>query len=343
MNKSKGNTNPDISSVFISVGEDVKKASPKASIIIPAYNVAEFISETLNSVIRQTFDDFEVIVINDGSPDTEEFEKEIESFRRKIIYLRQENRGAAIARNIAIENARGELLAFLDGDDVWKPEYLESQINFLEKNEFDLVYANAELFGGSQYDGQTFMQTAPSTGEANFETLLDLRCNIITSGTVVRRKTVLDAGMFEWKKIRGHDFVLWLKAAQNGARIGYQNRVLLKYRVRPDSLSGDSVQRVQREIDIFQYVKTIFQLNERQRHIIAKHLERLASDLEIEHGKSFLLQERFEAAKSAFEKANQYRRSNRLRLIIWLIGFAPRLFLKFYKARRSEEIAFVPK
>lgn len=329
--------------ILKSVGENVKKSAPKASVVMPAYNIAEYIAESLDSVLAQTFKDYETIVINDGSLDTKELEKNLESYRDKIIYLKQENRGAGIARNIAVEHARGELVAFLDGDDVWKPDFLAAQIEFLEKNDFDMVYADAELFGGSIYDGQTFMQTAPSAGKVDFESLLDLRCNVITSGTVVRRQTIFDAGMFEWKRIRAQDFVLWLKIARSGARVGYQKKILLKYRVRPDSLSGDSVQRVRREIDVFRRVENLFELSKSQRKIINRHLERLEADLEVERGKSYLLQENFAAAKDAFQNANRYRRSNRLRLIIWLIRFAPRLFLKIYKARRAKEIAFFPK
>jgi len=324
------------------VGRDVVKHAPKVSIITPAYNIAEFVAETLDSVFAQTFKDYEIIVINDGSPDTAEFERVLEPFYDKIIYLKQENAGAGAARNAAIRHARGELLAFLDGDDVWLPEFLESQVEFLEENGYDLVYADALLFGGSVYDGKTFMETAPSVGEADFDSLLDLRCNIITSGTIARRKNVLDAEMFEIESVRAHDFVLWLKIANNGGRVGYQRRVLLKYRVRRESLSGNSVQRVEREIDVYYRVKKLFALNETQQLIIKNHLKRLESDLEVERGKYFLLKGKFDAAKTAFAKANEHRRSNRLRVIIGLLQIAPRLILKFYQSRRAAEIAFVP-
>lgn len=324
------------------VGRDVIKTAPKVSIITPAYNISEFVVETLNSVFAQTFQDFEIIIINDGSPDTVEFEKVLEPFFDKIVYLKQENAGAGAARNVGIENARGEFLAFLDGDDVWLPEFLESQIEFLEENNYDLVYADALLFGGSVYDGTTFMETAPSAGEVGFDCLLDLRCNIITSGTVARKQNVLEAGMFELEQVRAHDFVLWLKMARNGTRIGYKRKTLLKYRVRLESLSGNSIDRVVREIDVFRRVGKIFELDEKQQFIVEKHLGRLESDLEIERGKSFLLQKEFGAAKDSFAKANEHRRSNRLRIIIGLLQIAPRLTLKFYQSRRAGEIAFVP-
>lgn len=325
------------------IGKSVSSAAPKVSIIIPAYNVAEYIAETLDSVLAQTFKDYEIILVNDGSPDTEEFERVLEPYFEHIIYICQENIGAGAARDVAIEKSRGGLLAFLDGDDVWLSEYLKSQVDFLEKNNYDLVYSDALLFGGSVYDGQHYSQTSPSEGEANFESLLDLRCNVITSGAVARKQAVIDAGMFEQEKVRAHDFVLWLKMAHQGSRVGYQKRVLLKYRVRLDSLSGDSIQRLEREIEVFKRVSKMFPLDEPQKEIVRHHTARISADLEVERGKSFLLEENFDAARAAFEKANRYRRSNRLRVIIGLINIAPRVLLKIYQSRRAGEIDFVPK
>lgn len=316
--------------------------SPKVSIIIPAYNIARFISETLNSVFIQTFTDFEVIIINDGSPDTEEFEKALEPYLEKIVYLKIENIGAGAARNFGIEEARGELLAFLDGDDIWFPEYLESQIAFLEKNGFDLVYSDAILFGGSAADGRNYMLDAPSEGETDFDSLLDLRCNVITSGTVVKRKNVVEVGMFEWEKVRAHDFILWLKLAKNKTKIGYQKKVLLRYRVRIDSLTGDSFQKIQREIDVFQRISKFIELEEAHKKITQKHLERLNAAMEVERGKSYLLQKKFDSARQAFEAGNRYQHSIKLNVIIWALRLTPNLLLKFFQSRRAEEIAFIP-
>lgn len=316
------------------VGENVKD-SPRVSIIMPAYNISEYIAETLDSVFAQTFTDFEIIIANDGSPDTEEFERVLEPYFDKIVYLKHENRGAGAARNVAIENSRGKLLAFLDGDDVWFAEFLESQIEFLEKNDFDMVYADAIHFGGSELDGVRYMQNSPSEGEANFENLLDLRCNVITSGTVVKKDFVEKAGMFETEKVRAHDFHLWLRIAKLGAKIGYQRQVLLKYRVREGNLSGDSIQQIEREIDVFRRVSEKIELNEGQKKLVENQLHRLESALEIEKGKTFFLQKDFLSAQKSFEKANEYRHSIKLTAIVWLLRIAPQLMLKFYQLLRA--------
>src|SRR5580658_5003046 len=88
--------------------------TPKVSVIIPAYKTAAFVAETLNSVFGQTFRNFEVIVINDGSPDTAELEVALQPYRDRIRYIKQENKGLPGARNVGIGLARGELLAFVD-------------------------------------------------------------------------------------------------------------------------------------------------------------------------------------------------------------------------------------
>ena len=326
--------------MFKFVGKDVRADAPKVSVIIPVYNVAGYIAETMDSVMAQTYKDFEIIVINDGSPDTAEFEKVLEKYTDEIIYLKQENAGVGPARNVAIGHSRGSLLAFLDGDDVWLPEFLESQVEFLETNAYDLVYADALLFGGSVLDGRTFMQNAPSTGEATFENLLAMRCNVIISGSLARLRAVVDAGMFEWKDARAQDFNLWLRMAHKGARVGYQKKVLLKYRIRAGSLSGNEVQRVEREINAYERICAMIKLTKAQQEIVNGQLKRLEADLEIERGKKYLLQEDFVAARAAFEKANDYRRSPRLSLIIRLMKIAPRVLLKIYRSRRKD--FFVP-
>src|SRR5713226_4394344 len=91
--------------------------TPLVSVIIPAFNSAQYISETLSSVFGQNFLDFEVIVINDGSQDSEELERVLQPYLNRITYLKQENRGPSSARNAGIYQARGQFIALLDADD----------------------------------------------------------------------------------------------------------------------------------------------------------------------------------------------------------------------------------
>src|SRR5262245_30917070 len=108
--------------------------TPSVSVIIPAFRAAKYIGETLRSVLAQTFKDYEIIVVNDGSPDAVELESALEPFRDQIVYLVQLNFGAGAARNTGIRAARGKFLAFVDADDSWEPLFLEEQMSFLKEH-----------------------------------------------------------------------------------------------------------------------------------------------------------------------------------------------------------------
>jgi len=140
--------------------------APAVSVIMPAYNVSQFISEALESVFAQTFKDYEVIVVNDGSPDTDELLRALAPYRGRIRYIEQENRGVSAARNAAIRAARGHYVAHLDPDDLWEPGYLAAQLaEFARDPSIDVLYPDALIFGDAPEAGRRFMDWCPSSGE----------------------------------------------------------------------------------------------------------------------------------------------------------------------------------
>ncbi|MEP6946347.1 MAG: glycosyltransferase family A protein [Acidobacteriota bacterium] len=333
---------PDTNNIGIRIetGRNVFSWHPRVSIVIPAYNVAEFIAETLDSVLAQKFKDHEIIVVNDGSPDTPEFERAISRYRQEIIYVKQPSVGAGAARNTAIRHARGEIIAFLDGDDIWQPDFLASQVAFLGSG-YDMVYCDAYQFGLRSALRKTFMETAPSDGEVTAEALLDYRCNVITSGTIALKSALERAGLFEQQRTRAHDFHLWVRMAKTGSKIGYQRKPLLKYRVHLASLSGDAISRVERELAVFNRIVNTVELTAEEREIIDRRVSGLDVDLQIEFGKSYLISEQFADAHRAFAAANRQRRSAKLTAITWLARIAPRRLLQHFQTRRREEIPFI--
>ncbi len=316
-------------------------ASPKVSVIIPAYNIAPFVVETLDSVFAQSYPDFEVIIINDGSQDTEKLEAELAPYFEKIIYARQQNLGASKARNTAICLARGELIAFLDGDDIWFPEYLATQIEFLEKNDLEMVYCNAALFGEPLYEGRTFMQDSPSKGQVSPVTLINGDCNVITSGTVLKKDLLQKFEMFDTELKRMQDFDLWFRLSKNGVRIDYQTKILIKYRVRPNSLSGSNVDRSERNISALHVINDKYNLDEREKAVWEKQLKLCEAELELERGKLCLVQGNFSNARTHFTKANEFFRKPKLSLINWLMRFSPKLTLQLFKKIRPSEFSFI--
>ena len=114
---------------------------------MPAYNAAEFIQDSIDSVLGQTFFNWELIIINDGSTDntSEIIQKNIDADNR-IISFSQENGKQGKARNLGIKYAKGEYLAFLDADDVWMPDKLAMQLNQIKEKKVDLVFSDSYMF-----------------------------------------------------------------------------------------------------------------------------------------------------------------------------------------------------
>ena len=121
--------------------------APLISIIVPCYNQAEFLDECLQSVLDQTFSDWECIIVNDGSPDnTEAVAKKWLEKDARFLYFKKDNGGVSAARNLGIENAKAEWILPLDGDDKIAKQYLEFASNEMQKDA-DIIYCNAEYFG----------------------------------------------------------------------------------------------------------------------------------------------------------------------------------------------------
>ena len=210
------------------------------SVVIPAYNCVEYIPAALDSVFAQTFTDFEVVVVNDGSPNTEILEHLIAPYRNRIIYLKQENRGPSAARNTGIRAARGEYLAFLDSDDCWPREYLAAQMKLFEETpSLDLVYADALIFGDTSFPYKRFVSNLSQP--VTFEDLLLKGCQIIPSATVARKQVIVDTGFFdENESVRGvEDYDMWLRIVYRGAKLAYQPSALILRRFHSGALTSD--------------------------------------------------------------------------------------------------------
>lgn len=321
---------------------------PKVSIIIPAYNVAPFIGETLDSVFAQTYKDFETIVINDGSPDTEEFERMLRPYLNRVKYLKQENRGASVARNAGIRTAQGELIAFLDADDIWLPSYLEEQVRFIRESGSDLVCADAVHFGGSVFDGRTYAETLmpdfPDTGKVTFLGLLNGEHHLITSGVVASRKSILEVGLFDESLRNAQDFDLWLRLARHGAQLSYQRRVLLRYRYHENSLSGDEINRNARELRVYDKIERSYNLSPPEQSAALSAIQKRRSLLEFELGKLYLMKADFARARDSFALAKAHHSTIKVSVAALLVRTVPNWFRAVYlhRTRASRQRPAMP-
>jgi teichuronic acid biosynthesis glycosyltransferase TuaG len=208
---------------------------PLVSVIIPTYNHADFIREALESLVAQTFENWEAIVVNNFSED--ETVSVVESFKDSRIKLENfRNHGViAASRNRAIELAQGEYLAFLDSDDTWFPEKLKTCFGYLS-DDVDLVCHGLRTFG----DGPEYEFFGGPESRATFESLLYEGNCLTPSATVVRKESVLAVGSFsvDKEKVTSEDYHLWIKLAKSGVRMKFVGEILGLYRIHTANQSG---------------------------------------------------------------------------------------------------------
>lgn len=205
------------------------------SVVIPAYNSAQCIGRAIDSVLAQTFVDYEIIVVDDGSTDNT---AEIASqYGNKINYIYQDNGGASAARNTGIKAAQYEWIAFLDSDDEWLPEKLELQMGLLERNQ-DLVWVGANYFTclcarsrRAPFHRPGKVETVMSGREYfdNFFSAYTAGTYGYTSTIIVKCHALEKAGLFRVGQLKANDIDMWFRVAYLWPKLGYIRRPLAIY------------------------------------------------------------------------------------------------------------------
>ena len=308
-------------------------ASPLVSVIIPAYDVSEFIGEALDSVLAQTFTDYEIIVINDGSPDTEALERALKPYMSRIVYLKQENRGVSAARNSGIKAARGSLIAFLDGDDTWLPNYLAVQVARIQADPtIDVLYPNVIMFGDPSEAGEEFMTICPSNGEVTFERLLLQECNV-SNCSIARRETIVRAGLFDESLRSVEDFDLWLRVIKQGSRIAYHRDVLARYRRRTGSLTADPIWLSKHILRVLEKVRETMRLTPSELETVDLQQQRFHALLRLHEGKRAFFSGDTAGAIHGLTEANRFFRNRKTAFTLMMLRIAPGLLLRAYDLR----------
>jgi glycosyltransferase involved in cell wall biosynthesis len=304
---------------------EIMATNPTVSVIIPAYNVASYIAETLESVLAQTYRDFETIVINDGS--TDDTEARIAPFRPRINYIHKKNGGVHSARNAGLRASRGRYIAFLDGDDMWMPRYLEALLGMLENDpKISAVYPNAYLFGSPHFTGKLHQELFPVSEPVTFERVLKRECFIFCS--VLLRRSVLDevGGFDEGLREQGaEDLDLWLRILQCGYRFQFTTEPLVKYRWRHDSLSNHGAGMLRSVIHVYEKWLSDERTTPSQLQWIESFLPRLYAQLNLAQFKELMRAGNYQDAAPQLELANEYFRSPKLSLLRSAVHLAPGL------------------
>lgn len=305
--------------------EEQRDKTPAVTVVIPVYNSAHYIAQALDSLKAQTFGNYEVIVVNDGSGDRDELERILKSHPLPVIYISQENKGVSAARNAAIKIAKGEFYAQLDADDQWTPDYLDVQLGFLADNpDVAVVYPNATVIHDESQLTLEFMKISPSEGDVNFASLVRQKCVVMTCVTA-RMSAIRAAGMFDESLRSCEDFDLWLRIVRNGGRIAYHRRPLVLYRRHEGSLSSDRVWMTRHLLAVFEKCAATLELTPAERAILDEQITSNRAMLHLFEGKHQLSAGQTSAALDNLEKANEHLRTSKLKLVIFLLRHAPRL------------------
>lgn len=214
---------------------------PTVSVVIATFNRSQYLKEAIRSVLEQTYQDFEIVVVDDGSTDNTR-ETVTQFANPKIRYTYQKNSGLCIAYNTGIRNSRGRLIAFLDDDDLWLPQKLELQLKALESSpQAGLVYSDIYNFGYHH----------PSIPETHFQRLqwppprgkvldkLIERCFPQTSTLLIKREVFDQVGLFDVNLPNCQDYDMLFRIA---AKFDFEvvNQPLAKYRIHPTQISKNS-------------------------------------------------------------------------------------------------------
>ncbi len=275
--------------------------SQKVSVIIPTYNSAEYITEALDSVFAQTYKNYEVIVIDDGS--TDNTKDVLKPYMSRIKYIYKENGGVSSARNVGIKNAEGEYIAFLDSDDIWLPEKLERQIErFNSEPDLGLVYSNCIRFSENGIEQSSRKVKKYLEGDI-FAKILE--GYVLPTSTVIAKKLCFDeVGYFDERFSVSEDYDMWLRISRF-FKIGYVKGPLVKYRIRTSSIIRST------KIDsLFNAKKAVIEKNIEyldKTFNKEKFLKNRLFRLHFKWGIEFFTKSYYKEAKEHFVKAIKYK------------------------------------
>ena len=308
---------------------------PQVSAIIPTYNSSAWIRESLGSVLKQTYANIEIIVVDDGSQDsTVEI---LGDFGGTIRVLQRGHTGIGAARNAGMEAATGEYLAFLDSDDLWQPEKIRLQMEFMaESPECCMLYTDAEEFCGSEVDAKSFFAKFPSlTSNGNIAKSMVLNWAVpLTSSVVVRRDFVQQNGIrFHPSASCAEDLSMFLEIVLHGGSICSLNDRLVRRRLHGSNASGDHYNRFFQRLTVYEDLLRRFpDMPSSVRKVVRAGLRDANFRVADRHWGELDLP----PARKHFRSAMAFDSWGRHAALLWALTFAPKqalIRLKEFKSR----------
>jgi hypothetical protein len=305
----------------------MSSSPPTVSVVIPCYSAVGFVPQALESVFAQTYTDFEVLVVNDGSPHSAELESILTPYRSRIRYLCHDNRGPGAARNTGIREASGKYIAFLDSDDAWFPEFLIEHVRTLDADpSLNLVFGESVLFGDRARADRPGGREHRARVQPTFENLVRRRCHVHPSCVVARRSSLVAAGLFDEKLTYSEDLDLWARITHGGGRIDHSPGRLTRRRVHGQSLTVRVDRLILGQLEMSRkLLATLPELTRVQRAALEDNIARCEARLQLVRATEHLYGGRFAEASAALVAADVVLRNWKVRGAIVGLRIAPRV------------------
>lgn len=282
---------------------------PEVSVIIPTYNREKYVTKAIDSVLAQTYTDYEIIVVDDGS--TDNTKEVMELYMDRIRYIYQENARVSVARNTGIKIAKGEWLAFLDSDDEWLPEKLKNQTTFVQENPSIVAHTvNVNLTNYNDLDLSSFLHCKfPFEGNEGiiddpFIRHFKYRTIAMPVAVMCRKECAIKAGLFDESFVCGEDYDFMCRLALQGSWGYCWDELVVAYHrcektVSLSALKKDYTVTLRNQIKTHSKLLENKKLTKRERRVTAKLLSSNCREL----GQHLLLKEDYKRARESFRLA----------------------------------------
>jgi glycosyltransferase involved in cell wall biosynthesis len=305
------------------------------SIVMPAYNVVPYLDAAIGSVLDQTFTDFELLVIDDGSTDaTLAVAKSWEARDPRVRVLEKANGGISSARNVGLRAATGAAIAILDSDDLWSPNYLAAQMRILDRRpEIDIVTGNAWFLGG-RLTGRPARPVPDSRPQPDLACILADETAIFIM-SIFRARVYERIGGFDEALRTNEDYDFWLRAAAAGFRFHRNDEPLGQYRRRDDSLSASEIRMLRGILAV--YMKLRPQLLDRPAElaILDAQVARFESERLAAEARAAIEAHDFTAAVDHLAALHDRRGGAVLNVARFMARWTPGLLSMAYELRRA--------
>ena len=259
--------------------------TPRVAVIVPAYGVAHLLAEALSSLQAQSFAAWECVVIDDGAPD--DVAGAVAPFLAdpRFRFIATANQGVSAARNRAIAKSSAPLVALLDGDDLFRPDYLATMVPLLEGDPaIRLATCNARIFGAVASERPCF-EDKQGSGDGQRGSLADVldRSFGVYIGSIFRRDDFNTAGGFDTTMAQSEDLDLWVRLMQLGGDAFYVDAVLADYRVRAGSASAHAGRMLLGNIKVYEKARAALPLGRPEHAVVDRMIRECRAALDFEH------------------------------------------------------------